>query len=218
MAPHVNQLAPPRVIPNQQDTKKRPARKEPTVSMLIVSLNHPLNTQSVPGVLLRLALRELEACASTLLSVLLALFLSRITGQVAGSLEHGALGSVELLDGPSDSVPECTRLASHTPTGKSRVDVVSTEAFGFIEGRADHDLKGRTRKVLIHRTTVDSDLAGAESESNSGNSALSLTRGLDRSAAGLQASAQRLKRTRQRGIPPAAGIRAGVRDRRRHEA
>lgn len=126
-----------------------------------------------------LALRELEARASALLSVLLALFLSRVTGEVTGSLQSGALGTIELLDRTSDAVSESSGLASNAAAAKRGFDVVSAEGLGLLEGRANHDLERRSREVLVHLAAIDRDLAGSEGESHSSNRALSLTSGLD---------------------------------------
>ena len=134
---------------------------------------------------LLLALRELEARASALLSVLLALFLSRISRQVTSSLEHRSLTAVELLDRSGDSVAQRAGLARDSPTGKRRVDVVATQTLGLVEGRAHHDLERSTREVFVHLSAIHGDFPGTECEADASDRALALTRGLDRTPGGL---------------------------------
>ena len=134
---------------------------------------------------LLLALRELEARACALLSVLLALFLSGITRQISGSLEHSSLRSIELLDGARDSVAQSTCLTGYSASGERRVDVVTPEALRLVEGRADHDLERGAGKVLVHLAAIDRDLPGAEGETNTGDCAFALTGRLDRATGGL---------------------------------
>jgi hypothetical protein len=69
------------------------------------------------------ALRELEALAGAGLAGLLALFLARIAGEVAGLLERGAQLGIHLLEGAGDAVGHGAGLAADAATGDVGHDV-----------------------------------------------------------------------------------------------
>src|SRR5689334_5797596 len=81
----------------------------------------------------RLALAELEASASGLLAVLLALLLAGVTRDVAGRLQLGAQLAVDLHQGARDAVSDRAGLRGNASADHRRDDVVLVEQRDLFE-------------------------------------------------------------------------------------
>ena len=149
------------------------------------------------------ALRELKARAGALLTIFLALLLSRITRQITGSLQGDALCRIQLLERASDAMAQRTGLTGGTPTAQRRLDIVAADGLGLVEGRTDQDLVRRSGEVLLVAAAVALDLAGAGPKADARDGRLALAGGLD------------VNRVRQGEAPLASGKRGDDPGRRR---
>src|SRR5688572_21334038 len=95
------------------------------------------------------ALAELEASARGLLTVLLALLLAGVTGDVTSGLQLGSQLRVEFHQRARDAVPDRASLRGDSAATHRRVDVVLIEQRDLFERLADHHACGRTREVIL---------------------------------------------------------------------
>src|ERR1700684_2832756 len=117
---------------------------------------------SVPNcTVMQLPLRVLGSLARLLETVLLGLFLARVTGEETGLLQGRSNGLVDLEEGTRNAESERSGLTGHSAAFNGGVDVVGL--LGVDEAkRLHHHLAVRRRgEVVVEGPTVDRDGAGA---------------------------------------------------------
>ena len=122
-----------------------------------------------------LALRELEALAGALLTVLFPLARAGVAGQIAHSLKLAAEFDIELTQSPSDTETDGTSLSVDSATiGENQhVELVGClgsqqRLFGGRTGRV-------TGEILIERFPVDDNIAATIAQKHTGHGGLTPT-------------------------------------------
>jgi hypothetical protein len=122
-----------------------------------------------------LALAELEATASTRLSVLLTLDAASITSDEACSLEDWSVIRVESDERSGDPMTDRASLSGEASTLDVDVYVVLALGLGELEGAHHIHASGRAREVVFEATTIDSNLTGTVTEVNASGRSLTAT-------------------------------------------
>src|SRR5918911_1676275 len=111
-----------------------------------------------------LSLRELEALARALLSVLLALLDAGVARHEARLLERAPEVAVELHQRARDAVADGSGLTRGAAARDVDDDVELVRRVGHLEGLADDYAQGLVGEVLLEGLAVDADFAGARTE------------------------------------------------------
>src|SRR5262245_6341367 len=125
---------------------------------------------------MKLALRELEARASALLPVLLALFHARIAREEPGLLEPLAQLGVVDLQRAGDAVADRAGLPAGTAAVDGNHDVELVGGLGQRQRLLDDHLQHVVAEVLVERPLVDGDLAAALPDVDAGGGRLAPSR------------------------------------------
>jgi hypothetical protein len=113
-----------------------------------------------------LSLRELEALARALLTVLLALFDARIAGHQTGVLERGAKIVVVFEQRARNAMTHGARLSGRSSARYVNDDVEFARGIGKIQRLADDHPESLIREILLEGLAVDSDFPCAGSQIN----------------------------------------------------
>lgn len=105
-----------------------------------------------------LALGELEALASALLSVLLALLGARVAGQKASLLELLAQFAVELTERPGDPVTHRASLSGTSTARDIDQHVEPGERIGQLERLPDDHPQRLILEIVVDRSSIDFEL------------------------------------------------------------
>lgn len=108
-----------------------------------------------------LTLGELEALACTGLSGLLALLHPRITAHEALLLEATSQLAVDLDKSTGDGETDGTGLADEAATGGVDAQIILALQIRKLQGQEKGVLQAESGEILLERTLVDGDLAGA---------------------------------------------------------
>src|SRR5690606_32589628 len=158
---------------NDRATKKG-ARRRPCRC----SHDGPPRARPAFGIVLRLALGELEAAASLGLAVLLALDGAGVAGQEAALLEHAAQLRLEIGQRLGDAVTHRAGLARETTAGDRAHHVVLVLAGSRDEGLLDQHTQHGPRKIVLELAGIDDDLAGAGLDPDARDGVLALAGGI----------------------------------------
>ena len=126
-----------------------------------------------------LALGVLRRTTCTVQTSLLTLNCTSVAGQEASLLQLGALLWVVLVQSTSDSQTHCAGLAGWATAVQRCLDVELVLALQQDQWVLDQLLVQLVREVVLQRTTVAGDLAGTLNQTNTDDSALAATDGLD---------------------------------------
>src|SRR5580698_6941186 len=135
-----------------------------------LKLRGPLIRQA--AVLQRLALGELEAGASTLLTVLLALLTTRVAGNEAFCLERFTQLGVELHQGARDAELNCVGLTHDAATANGGEDVEGLADVGDAERTPGGCALLCGYEVDVNFFLIDGKFAAARAQENARNRGL----------------------------------------------
>src|ERR1700733_11138406 len=124
----------------------------------------------------QLPLRELEALASALLAILLALFAARIAADHTLGLQLLPQFGVELHQGPGNAQLHRVGLAAHSATQHAGNDVEGRHRIGRSQWRFRRRTLRRSHEILFKGTSVHAELAAARTQINAGDRPLAASR------------------------------------------
>lgn len=104
-----------------------------------------------------LSLRELEALASALLTVLLAFFGAWVSADETSFLELAAQIAVELYESAGNAVTYCPCLTGNAAASHVDVDVELTHSVSELQGLTNDHALSFAAEVVFDRSLVDRD-------------------------------------------------------------
>ncbi len=128
-----------------------------------------LRQRGVVKLALKLTLAELEAFASTRLTVLLAFFHSGIASEEAFSFQSGAKIYVDFEQSAGNSMPHRTRLSLRSASLNIDADIILGGGFSPRERRVDYATECFGRKIDLKRAAVYGDFARARCQTHARN-------------------------------------------------